>query len=489
MNVQFKVIMFSITVLLVLGIFMPSSAAGDADVIPQNQYSIRDSALESYAYHWGIIAYVWGWPAVNLHNRRESERPNTEPGLDGGVVPSAPLNQICVLTDYLAPDQCVIVSPNQDTVYGSGYADLSVEPVVFQLPDFGKRYWILHLMDAYTNVFATIGSRIASKPGFYMLVGPGWKGKIPAGINEVFHSPTNLVWYIPRVFINDTPEDHAAIQPLLTKIDAYPLSMYDGRMKTKDWAKVAHFPVDESDTTGEIRWVRDENYWQDFAAVLAENTPPSGEESLFANFKRLLEQSKTNPVIKRGLDRAVADGSKIVAAGFPYSNQADQFGNYWAGDLKGGEFGDDYIRRAWIAKAYIAVNKPEDAFYVGTDYDGEGNHLDGRYDYTLTFAKGELPPAQAFWSLSAYNEHHFFTPNAINRYSVGTKGIDRMKFNADGSLTIYLQNANPGEDKENNWLPVPKDAPFSLLLRFYNPEQSVLNKQYKPPAVEKATRD
>lgn len=284
------------------------------------------------------------------------------------MVPSAPVNQICVLTDYLAADQQVIVTPNQDTVYGSGFSDLSVEPVVFQLPDFGDRYWILHLMDAYSNVFATIGSRQSSKPGFYMLVGPEWQGKIPKDIVEVFHAPTNLVWYIPRVFLNDTPEDHTAIQPLLTKINAYPLNKFDGKMKLKEWAKVPHFPVDESDTSGEIRWVKDENFWQDFSAVLAENTPPSGETALIANFKRLLEESKTNPFIKRGLDRAVTDGSRIVAAGFPYSNQADQFGNYWAGDLKGGAFGDDYLRRAWIAKAYIAVNKPEDAFYVGTRF-------------------------------------------------------------------------------------------------------------------------
>ena len=469
-----------------LAAVLTAAFAAAEDTGPADESALREQALEEYAYHWGVLAYVWGWPAVNLHNRRESDRPVPEPGRDGGVLPAAPINYICFLTDYLAADQREIVTPNQDTVYGSGFADLGVEPVVFQVPDFGGRYWILHVMDAYTNVVATLGSRENSKPGFYLLVGPAWKGDAPAGIAGVFRSSTNFAWYIPRVFMNDTAEDRAAIQPYLHQMNIYPLSEYDGEMKNVDWTKVPDFPAEETgDVPGEVRWVKDEVFWEDFAAVLAENAPVPAEAAMWGNFQRLLAQRETSPAVKRGLDRAVADGSKIVAAGFPYSNQMDQVGYGWAGDLKGGKWGDEYLRRAWVGKAYIAVNEPADAFYVGTDLDETGASLNGKYAYTVTFPRGQLPPARAFWSLTLYDYEHFFAPNALQRYSVGTKNLDRMKFDADGSLTLYLQHQSPGKDKEENWLPAPADGHFAVLLRYYVPKESVLQGEYAPPPVKR----
>lgn len=468
--------------MLLIGLIPPANAETTTTDKP-TQAELREKALEDYAFHWGTIAYIWGWPAVNLHNRCAGTSRVTEPGRMGGILPGAPLNYACVLTDYIQEGQHGCIDPNQDVVYGSGWADLSIEPVVIQIPDFGNRFWILHLMDAYTNVPVSPGTRMNSKPGFYMLVGPDWKGKVPAGTTEVIHIPTNLLWFLPRAFVKDTAEDHAAIQPYLSKVNAYPLSEYDGKVKVKDWNNVPTFPATPSDNPSEVRWVRDEAFWEDFAKVLAENKPLPEEVALYYNFKRLLKQREKDPAIKRGMDRAVADGSKIVQAGFPLSNQSDQFGYGWAGDLKGGQWGDEYLRRAWVCKGIIGVNKPIDAFYFGTDLDETGAPLNGKNNYTITFPKGE-PPDQIFWSITLYNQYRLWFKNPLKRYSLGTKNFDSIKFNDDGSLTLYIQKDSPGPDKESNWLPSPDGEPFGLQIRIYIPKENVLKGEYIPPPVK-----
>ncbi|MFH1037308.1 MAG: DUF1254 domain-containing protein [PVC group bacterium] len=463
------------------------SSASDVKAAPadgKEKLMTEEAAREEYAYTIGKLAYIWGWPVVNVHNRRASLKMVLEPGLNGGVIPVAPVNYFCMLTDYLKPLQRSIVTPNQDTVYGVCFTDLSIEPVLIQVPDFGNRYWVLQCMDAYTDVFSSPGTVHKSGSGIYMLVGPNWEDTTPEGVIEVIRAPTDLVWCLLRVFMNDTDEDRAALQPLINQVEGYPLSQYDGTLKTKDWSKIPSFPV-EGAAAGEIHWVRDEFFWDDLAKVLAENAPRPGEEAMVENFRRLIEKRDRDPAVKAGLERAVHAGSRLVSAGFPYSNQEDKFGSGWAGNLTGGAFGSHYLNRAWIAKAYIAVNKVEDAFYLGTNVDGAGQLLNGGKDrYTITFPKDGLPPCRAFWSLTLYDQEHFFADNLLQRYSLGTKNLQQMKFSPDGSLTIHIQNSSPGKDKESNWLPAPK-APFSLLIRFYVPEKSVIDKQYAPPPVER----
>lgn len=470
-----------------IAISLPLTATCAADKTPATTAALAavdNQALEDYAYLLGKQAYIWGWPAVNVHNRREGLKQVPAPGLNGGVIPVAPVNHLAMLTDYVKAHQRSIVTPNQDTVYGSGFSDLAQGPVIIQIPEIRHRYWILQLMDAYTDVFAAPGSLINSKPGFYLLVGPDWRGQKPKGVVEVVQAPTNLVWYVPRLFMKDTAEDRAAIQPIVNQINAYPLSQYDGKMKVVDWKKIPVYPEPVDSAGGEVRYVRDESFWDDLAAVLAENRPRPGEAALVENFRRLLGLREKNPAVQRGLDHAVQDGAKLVNSGFPYSIQADKLGHHWAGELKAGAFGSDYLSRAWVAKAYIAACKKEDAFYIGTDYDGEGNRLNGGHRYSLTFPKGGLPPAKAFWSLTLYDREHFFVPNALKRYSMGTKNLEKMTFNPDGSLTLYFQHGSPGKNLEANWLPAPEED-FSLLIRFYNPSGSLLKEEYQAPPVKR----
>jgi hypothetical protein len=191
----------------------------------------------AYAKAVGRFAYIWGWPMINMLNRSAAITKAPQPGRLNGVLPVAPRGQVGMLADYIDPDQTFVTCPNQDVVYGLGFFSLDDEPVVAQVPDFGDRFWVYALYDARTDQFAELGKPYKTKPGFYLLAGPSWKGDKPAGIEAVIRSSTVLANAIPRVFMNDTPEDRKAIQLVINQIVFYPLKDFDGKMKTKDWAQ------------------------------------------------------------------------------------------------------------------------------------------------------------------------------------------------------------------------------------------------------------
>src|SRR5450631_2668724 len=166
----------------------------------------------AYVQTVGRMAYLWGWPLVNVANRADAFSKVPEPGLLGGVLPIA-FNRNAMLTGYISPEERFVTCPNQDVVYGAGFFTLDKEPIVFQVPEFGDRFWVFPLYDARTDEISNIGKQYETKPGFYLLVGPDWKGEAPAGITGVVRSSTNLVMAIPRIFMDDTPEDRKAIQP------------------------------------------------------------------------------------------------------------------------------------------------------------------------------------------------------------------------------------------------------------------------------------
>ena len=178
----------------------------------------------------GRMAYVWGYPMVNAHNRHAAFAEAPEPGLLGGTVPIAPPGYNAMLTNYVAPAERFIVCPNQDVVYGVGFTALDKEPTVFQVPDFGDRFWVYALYDQRTDEIGQFGKQYGTEPGFYMIVGRDWQGEVPQGIKGVVRSSTAAVFTVPRIFKDPTPEDTAAVQPLLNQVLFYPLSEYDGQM-------------------------------------------------------------------------------------------------------------------------------------------------------------------------------------------------------------------------------------------------------------------
>lgn len=437
---------------------------------------------EAWIREVGRFAYFWAWPMANIQSRLDTFRPIKEFALVGGVLPVGPVNEVTMLTDYIDPAQRAVACPNQDVVYGQAVFDFSKEPVVVQVPDFKGRFFVYQIVDQRTDSFADIGAMYGTRPGFYLLVGPGWKGTVPKGIAGVFRSSTNVGFFAPRVFRDDTPADLQAVQPLLRQIMSYPLSRFTGQMQTKDWAAIPKPPA-SGGGDAETKWVVPEKFFDWFGSVL-DNVPPlPGEEGMYALFHSVLAAAAADPKLKDALVQAViAADAELVAPLFEFRNYGLPLPHHWSTQTNGAAFGTDYLTRTAVAKSNIFVNKQNETKYFYQDFDAGGQRLSGANRYTVTFTKEQTPPVDGFWSLTLYNRHHFFEPNDIKRYSVGTKN-KTLKPNADGSLTIYVQADPPPDDLRANWLPAPRSGDFSLYIRAYWPRTPVLDGSWTPPAV------
>jgi hypothetical protein len=437
---------------------------------------------EAYARMIAREAYFWAWPMINVYNRRLAFKDLPEPGLMGGFVPVAPLNRLSMLSDYIGPEERMVACPNQDVVYGAGSIGLDVEPVVLQVPDFGDRFWVYQVVDLRTDSFADLGKMYGTKPGFYLLVGPDWKGEVPKGISGVFHAKSNTGFVVPRVFMEATAEDKQAVQPLINQIDMYPLSMFDGKMKQREWSKLPKFPA-QSSGNAETAWVVPEKFVDELPLVLKDARPLPGEEARYAEVLAVVAAAQKDPKLKAAMiDEAKKADQELVEPLLQFRNYGLPLAHNWTTQNNGAAFGTDYFTRTAVAKSNIFVNKPNETKYFYQDLDGSGARLNGSRHYTVTFAKGQLPPVKGFWSLTLYNQQHFFTPNAIKRYSLGTKNKD-LKLDDDGSLTIYVQSDAPAEAHRSNWLPSPKGGDFSLYVRAYWPTAAITEGQWTPPAV------
>src|SRR5271157_41567 len=452
---------------------IPQTAAEVSGPVPGT------AMTKEYVQMVGRMAYLWGWPLVNMANRAAAFSKAPEPGLLGGVVPVA-FGRNATLTGYVSPDQHFIACPNQDVAYGAGFTALDKEPTVFQVPDFGDRYWVYPLYDTRTDEIARIGKQYDSKPGFYMIVGRNWKGEVPAGITAVVRSPTDLVFAIPRIQMDDTEEDRKAIQPALSQVVMYPLSEFDGKMKTIDWSKIPSVPVPAGPPN---KWVNPETYFDDLPAVMKKAPPLPGEEALYGQIGSVFAAAAKDPAIKKALvESFVAAEDELIKPLWLWRYNGISAGNGWTTLTNGAEWGADYLTRTAVALTNIYVNVPPEAKYFYNDDDSAGAQLDGRNMYAVTFAKGQTPPVKGFWSMTLYNDRHLFNPNPLLRYSLGTKN-KTLQYNPDGSLTLYAGATSPGKDKEANWLPAPNGA-FSLYIRGYWADKAMLDGAWTPPTIE-----
>lgn len=457
------------------------SAAAFAETPPGPDTRVKITA--EYAKHVARDAYFWVWPMVNLYNRRLSFAPIQKAALSGPLM-MAPLNEIAMLTDYVNPEERAVACPNQDVVYGLGAIALDVSPIVVQVPDFGDRFWVYQIVDLRTDSFVQLGKMYGTKPGFYLLVGPDWQGETPKGIEKIFRSPTHTGIVAPRVFQDDTPKDKKAIQAVLPSIMIYPLARYDGTMKTTDWAnlpRVAAPPPSQE----ESHWVFPEKFPDELPAVLADAPPLPGEEARYAQVLAVVEAARQDPKLKDAMIEGAREAEEtLVKPLFHFRNYGQQLPHHWSTISNEAKFGTDYFTRTAVAKSNILVNSPNETKYFYQDLDSSGTRLNSANRYTVTFPKDGTPPVNGFWSLSIYNEHHFFVANEINRFSVGTKNKG-LKPNADGSLTIFVQAAKPSDRKQlANWLPAP-EGDFSLYVRAYWPKEETTDGRWTPPAVVK----
>jgi hypothetical protein len=438
---------------------------------------------EEYATLVARDAYFWAWPLVNLYSRRLATAKVPQIVM-AGPLPAAPLNRLGMLTDYIEPGERGVACPNQDVVYGTGSLALDASPVVIQVPDFGNRFWVYQVVDQRTDSLAALGKMYGTTPGFYLLVGPNWQGEVPKGISKVFRASTNGGQVIPRVFQDDTPEDKRAIQAVLQQIVMYPLSEYDEHIKNMDWTTLPKIPS-KSTGEGETQWVVPETFFEMRPLALTDAPPLPGEEARYAQVRAVLAAAQNDPKLQGAMTKAaIAADAQLVNPLFEFHSYGLELPHHWSTVADGAAFGTDYFTRTAVAKSNIFVNKLNETKYFYQDLDARGQRLNAANRYTVAFPKNATPPVDGFWSLTLYNEHHFFAPNDIKRYSVGTKN-KTSKYGEDGSLTIYVQTDPPSEAQRANWLPAPKDGDFSLYIRAYWPKVAVTDGSWTPPAVQR----
>jgi hypothetical protein len=479
----------SVSVVCTLLVAIFAVAAAQQVPIPTTAAEVSGPApgpmTTAYVQMVGRMAYLWGWPLIYVYNQRNQLTKVPEPLLFNGAVPVAPMNNLSMLTGYVKPAETLIADPNQDVVYGLGFLSLEKEPVILQAPDFGKRFWTLPIYDGRTDQISQLGLQYDTKPGFYMIVGPNWKGETPAGINGVVRSSTDFAAIMPRIFMDDTPEDHAAIQPALTQIVMYPLSQFDGKMKTKDWSKlpqVTRKGIPARYSTTQPPWVDPATFFDELPIVMKQVPPMPGEEALYKLLGSVLDAAAKDPKVMSTLRRtAFTADNELIAPMMRWRYNGQPVGNGWTAPSNNGVFGTDYYHRTGAVKADPYDNKRNETMYFYTDNDSQLRQLVGTSSYTVTFPAGQLPPVKGFWSLTMYNPAHFFYPNALNRFALGTKNKS-LKYAPDGSLTIYLGNKSPGKDKESNWLPAPLGN-FSIWIRAYWPDEAILDGTWKPPVI------
>ena len=344
---------------------IPTTAAEVPGPAPGN------AMTKAYVESVGRMAYFWGWPLVNMANRIAAIAKVPEPGLLGGVLPVA-YNRLAVLTGYIAPNERFVTCPNQDVVYATGWFELDKEPIVFQVPDFGDRFWVYALYDGRTDEFSQIGKQYGTKPGFYLMAGPNWTGNPPAGITAVVRSSTTGVLAAPRIFMEDTPEDHTAVQSALSQINFYPLSEFDGKMKTTDWSKLPHFPAPPS--KGETQWVNPDTFFDQLPAVMKQVPPLPGEEALYNWIGSILEAAVKDPEIKQTLrETAVAAEQEMITPLFQWRYNGRPAGNGWNSPVNNAEWGTDYLNRTGTAKTNMYDNRPEETKYIYTEDDSQGS--------------------------------------------------------------------------------------------------------------------
>jgi hypothetical protein len=428
-------------------------------------------------------AYIYGYPLVLMDLTRQAMTNVTKPGES-----AAPVNQLCNIRKFPDPTMTAVVSPNADTLYSFAFLDLSKEPMILSVPEMGKRYYLMEMLDAWTNVFAAPGTRTTgSGKSDFVIVGPTSKGSLPENMAtlKVIKSPTSLVWIIGRTQTNGK-EDYAAVNAIQDQYKLTPLSAW-GKPYTPP-SNVAVDPKVDMKTppVEQVAGLDAKAFFSRLNAAMKDNPPATADNPALKSFASLgiapgkpFDLKSLDANLARQLEASVRNGqTRIIAEAKKPHGKAI---NGWEFMSNVGSYGIDYLWRAVVALIGLGANLPEDALYPRATKDAEGQPLTGENEYVIRFSKDQLPPVGAFWSITLYNSKQFFVPNPINRYAIGDR--DKLKFDDDGSLPIYVQNQSPGKEKESNWLPAPKDS-FNLFMRLYWPKKEIIEGTWKPPQIK-----
>ena len=408
---------------------------------------------------------------------------NVPPGVKVGL---GPANAFQHFRAYPPADFREVVRPNFDTLYSVAWLDLTREPMVVSVPDSGGRYYVLPFYDMWSDVYAVPGKRTSGTgAATYAIVPPGWSGTLPAGVERI-DSPTAYNWVIGRTQTNG-PADYAAVNKFQDGFRMAPLSQW-GKPAVAAPAFVPDPAVDMK--TAPLNQVNDmtgDKYFPYLAELMKLHRPHASDWSILARMKRLgivpgqsFDFAKAAPAVRQAMLDAPKVAQQQMLAAAP--NLARVVNGWQMLTETMGVYGNHYLKRAWVAMIGLGALPVEDAIYPINMADAEGQKIDGNYNYVIHFSKAELPPVDAFWSITMYDAEGFQAANVLNRFAIGDR--DALKFNADGSLDIYMQNASPGKDKESNWLPAPK-GPLGITMRLYAPKPQVADGRWVPPAIRR----
>lgn len=433
-------------------------------------------------------AYIYAFPMM------ENYRTMYVQAVDRGA-PSyaAPFNQLLHKTKLLGPEFKDVVRPNNDTLYSMAWLDLRAQPIVITVPEIKDRYYSVQLVDMFTNNFAYIGTRATgTDAGSYVIAGPQWKGVQPVDAKAVFRSESNFVYCIIRTQV-DGPKDVPAVLALQQRYRLTPMNVFLGRSRVPAASGIT-FPVYDARRAKSAGFIDLLNFLLTQVAIVPE------EQALMERFSRigihpgaLSASRELSPDLREAVDagvgQAIVEISKAAQDPSKVSGVTARADHGWQGVI--GLFGPGkmmrtkYLVRAMAAMVGLYGNDAAEAYYPIGNTDASGSPLDGsKHDYVMRFKKGELPKVDAFWSMTMYSlPDQLMVANPIHRYSVGDRS--KLRYDKDGSLTIYIQRDSPGQKKASNWLPAP-DGPFSLQFRMYLPRPEALDPLYLPPAVRVA---
>jgi hypothetical protein len=427
----------------------------------------------------GAEAYLYGYPLVMMETTRIQSAKYI-----------GPENQLRMVRQFPNAQFKEVVRPNVDTLYTTAFISMKEGPWAFEMPANNKRYELMPFMDAWTNVFASPGTRTSGNQGAtYLLAGPEWNGQVPKGMT-LLKSPTDMVWLIGRTQTNGTA-DFATVHELqnrlrLTKWPQPPDSLSASTDSKRDAQPSWQVSTEPSLTpVAQMKALNTTEFFNRLMKLMVSNPPSPEDAPLLARLAQLeikpgqaVHLSGSN-ALSFSLGRWIANQRVMKAL-----NTKAQDGSWSYPPLNLGRYGTDYNTRAAVAMVGLGANLPEDAMYPNTVLDHQGQALNGKHRYRLHFAANALPPVKAFWSITAYGADEFLIDNPLQRFAIGDR--DPLVFNADGSLDLWVQ-ATPPSQKEAaaNWLPVQMGAPFLLNARLYWPEDKALNGQWKMPVVER----
>ena len=436
---------------------------------------------EHDAHAIGVAAYTYFYPLVTMDVTRKQL---TNVAKVEGV--SGPVNTFASLAAFPPADLKVVVRPNFDTLYSSAWLDLTKEPMIVSVPDTQGRYYLLPMLDMWTDVFASPGWRTTgTQAANYTVIPPGWSGTLPVDVARI-DAPTPYVWIIGRTK-TDGPADYDAVHRVQAGYRITPVSRWGVSpepvvgtvdplidMKTPPKVQVDTMPASK--------------FFAYAAEILKLQPPHVTDQPILAQMRRIgiergksFDIDKADPAVKAGLTTAPEAALKLMAWKIP---TIAGVANGWSMNTDTmGVYGNYYLKRAIIAQAGLGANLPEDAIYPLNLADDTGKPLDGGGAYILHFDKDTMPSVDAFWSVTLYDDAGFQVANSLNRFAVSS--WMPFKYGSDGSLDLYIQNATPGTDNEANWLPAPPKGAFNLTMRLYAPKSDALTGKWNPPAVTK----